>query len=61
MHSAGMAVTSVPTSIEARSIAALRLYQETVRLLHPHLLPEQRKTVDVLTTLVDQILDENIP
>src|SRR5712692_6266250 len=33
MQAAGMAVNGLPLPIEARSIAALRLYQETVRLL----------------------------
>lgn len=60
MHAAGMAVDGVSTTIEARSIAAIRLYQETVRLLQPHLLPEHRETVEVLTTMVDQMLDEKI-
>jgi predicted nucleotidyltransferase len=60
MDAAGMAVGGIPNTTEARSIAALRLYQETVRLLQPHLLPEHRETIEVLTTLVDQMLDEKI-
>jgi predicted nucleotidyltransferase len=60
MHAAGMAPDGVPNTIEARSIAVLRLYQETVRLLHSHLLPEHRETVEVLTNMVDQILNEKI-
>lgn len=61
MHAAGMPVDGLPSSIEARGIAVLRLYQETVRLLHPHLLPEHRKTIDVLMNMIDQILEEKIP
>lgn len=60
MHAAGIGVDDVPNTIEARSIAALRLYQETVRLLHSHLLPEHRETVEVLTTMVDQMLDKKV-
>ncbi len=57
---AGIAVDGMPNTVEVRSIAALRLYQETVRLLQPHLLPEHRETVEVLMIMVDQVLDEKI-
>jgi predicted nucleotidyltransferase len=60
MHAAGMATDGVSNTIEARSIAAIQLYQETVRLLHPHLLPEHRKTVEVLMNMIDQMLNEKI-
>ena len=60
MQAAGIAVGSLSPSLEARGIAALRLYQETVRLLSPHLLPEHRETVEVLVNMVDQRLDEQI-
>ncbi len=60
MDATGMAVGGIPNTMEARSIAALRLYQETARLPQPHLLPEHREMVEVLTTLVDQMLEEKI-
>lgn len=60
MHAAGLVVDGVPNTIEARSIAALRLYQETVRLLQPHLLLEHRETVKILMSVVDYTLDEKI-
>lgn len=61
MQAAGVAIDGISTSVEARSIAALRLYQETVRLLRPHLLPEHRETVEVLMNMVDLQLDEQVP
>ncbi|HYU72573.1 MAG TPA: hypothetical protein VEL31_07820 [Ktedonobacteraceae bacterium] len=51
---------ALPNTMEARSIAALRLYQETVRLLQPHLLPEYRETVEVLMNIIDRRLDEKV-
>jgi len=60
MQAAGIAVDGLPPSIEARSIAALRLYQETVSELFPHLLPEHRETVEVLMNMIDQRLDEKV-
>jgi predicted nucleotidyltransferase len=60
MHAAGIPHDGVSNTIEARSIAALRLYQETVRFLHPYLLAEQRETVDVLMNRIDQMLQEKI-
>lgn len=60
MHAAGVVVDGAPSTIEARGRAALQLYRETVRLLHPHLLPEHRETVEVLMTIVNQRLDTKI-
>lgn len=47
-------------SLEQRGIAALRLYQETVRLLGPHLLPDHLQTIEPLMGMIDQILHKNI-
>jgi predicted nucleotidyltransferase len=60
MHAAGIVADGISNTIEARSIAALRLYQETVRFLYSHLLTEHRETVEVLMTMIDQMLDEKI-
>jgi predicted nucleotidyltransferase len=58
MHAAGVPLHEESLDLEARSQAALRLYQETVRLLYPALLTEHRETIDVLLGMVDQQLDE---
>lgn len=60
MQAAGVPIHEEASSIEARSIAALRLYQETVRLLQPVLHPEHRETIEVLLRMVDQCLDEQV-
>ncbi len=60
MQAAGIGSDGLPSPIEARSIAAIRLYQETVQLLQPYLLSEQRETVEGLLRMVDQIVDEKI-
>lgn len=60
MQAAGIAIEGAPSTIEARGLAALQLYRETARLLHPHLLPEHRETVEILMTIVDQRLDTKI-
>jgi predicted nucleotidyltransferase len=60
MLAAGIAAEGVSTALEARSIAALLLYKETVRLLHSSFLPEHNETIEILLKMVDQILDEKI-
>jgi predicted nucleotidyltransferase len=40
--------------VEARGIAALRLYQETVRLLHAALQPEDRDVIDQAIQVIEQ-------
>ena len=50
--------TSPP--LEQRGIAALRLYQETVRLLRPHLLPDHLQTVEPLMGTINQVLHKKI-
>jgi predicted nucleotidyltransferase len=39
--------------VEARGLAALRLYQETVRLLHAALLPEDRKVIEQTLQVIE--------
>jgi predicted nucleotidyltransferase len=60
MHAAGVPLSGESLALEARSRAAIRLYQETVRLLQRALLPEHQETIDVLLRMVDQQLDEQI-
>ncbi len=60
MQAAGVALHGEPTTIEARAIAALRLYQETIRLLQPALLAEHQETIKDLLRRVDQRLNEQI-
>jgi predicted nucleotidyltransferase len=58
MHAAGAPLHEESLALDARSRAAIRLYQETVRLLQSALVPEHRTTIDVLLRLVDQQLHE---
>lgn len=60
MQAAGVAPQREPLSLEQRARAALRLYQETVRLLRPCLLEEHRETITTLLHLVDAFLEEKI-
>lgn len=60
MHAAGAPLHGESLALEARSRAALRLYQETVRLLQHALLPEHQATIEVLLRVVDQQLDEQV-
>ncbi|HEU5381729.1 MAG TPA: nucleotidyltransferase domain-containing protein [Ktedonobacteraceae bacterium] len=60
MQAAGVALHGEATTIEARGIAALRLYEETVRLLQPALLPEHWETIKGLLHVVNQRLNEPI-
>lgn len=48
-------------SLKTRGIAALRVYQETIRLLRPHLLPEHMKTIEPLLGMIDEGVKETIP
>lgn len=48
-------------SLEARGVAALRLYQETVHLLRPCFSPEHFETIETLLKVVDQTLHEEVP
>lgn len=43
-------------TIEKKGVAALRLYQETVQLLQPSLLPEHRKVIEQSMRVVEQVL-----
>jgi len=45
------------TSIEARAVAALRMYQETVTLLRAAIQPDHRPVVEQATDLIDNALD----
>jgi hypothetical protein len=54
-QAAGIDPTIVP-SIENRSIAALALYQETVRLLQPYLSAEHWKTIEPLLSTIDKMI-----
>jgi hypothetical protein len=47
-------------SIEKRGIAALHLYQETVQLLRPALLPEHLETIELLLERIDAVLNKKI-
>jgi predicted nucleotidyltransferase len=59
MRAAGVAPNGVVSdSIEQRGIAALCLYQETVRLLRSHFSPEHLETIETLIDMIDQVLDE---
>ncbi len=58
MHAAGAPLHEESLVLEARSRAAIRLYQETVRLLQSALVPEHRTTIDLLLRMVDQQRDE---
>jgi predicted nucleotidyltransferase len=49
-----------PPSLEQRGLAALRLYQETVRLLESHLLPDHLQTIEPLVNMINQVLHKNI-
>ena len=49
------------TSIEARAMAALRMYQETVRLLRATIQPEYQVVVDQAADLIDTALDQLRP
>lgn len=51
---------AVSDSLEQRGIAALRLYQETVRLLRSHFSSEHLQTIETLMDMVDQVLHEEI-
>jgi predicted nucleotidyltransferase len=57
LRAAGIA-SNPPPSIENRSIAALRLYQETVRLLHPAFDLEQREVVEQAVQVIEQALSQ---
>lgn len=60
MHAAGAPLHEESLDLKDRSRAALRLYQETVRLLQPALLAEHRETIDVLLGIMNQQLNEQI-
>jgi predicted nucleotidyltransferase len=56
---AGIAASGgVLPSIEERGMAALRLYQATVQLLHPHLSTEHLATIEPLVGMIDRGLSE---
>jgi predicted nucleotidyltransferase len=47
-----------PRSLERRGLAALRLYQETIYLLRPHLVLEHMETIDPLLFMIDECVKE---
>jgi predicted nucleotidyltransferase len=51
----------MPISLKTRGIAVLHLYQETIRLLRPHLLPEHMETIEPLLGMIDEGMEETIP
>jgi predicted nucleotidyltransferase len=55
LRAAGIA-SNPPPSIENRSIAAPRLYQETIRLLQPYLHPEHKEVIEPLMDIIEQTL-----
>lgn len=59
MRAAGIVPNeTISDSIEQRGIAALHLYQETVRLLRSHFSAEHLETIETLMDMVDQALKE---
>jgi len=50
----------MPISLKTRGIAALHVYQETIRLLRPHLLPEHIETIEPLPGMIDEGVEETI-
>jgi predicted nucleotidyltransferase len=61
MQAAGVAPgEAVRDSLEQRGIAALRLYQETVRLLRSSFSAEHLQTIETLMDMVDQVFREQI-
>jgi predicted nucleotidyltransferase len=50
-----------PSSIKRRGLAALRLYQETIYLLRPHLPLEYMETIEPLLRMIDEGVKEEIP
>ena len=49
-----------PKSLRRRGIAALRLYQETIHLLQPHLSHEYLETIEPLLGMIDEEMEEEI-
>ena len=57
LRTAGITMKMVATSsMEERGIAALHLYEETARLLQPHILPEQWKVIYGVLQVIKQTL-----
>ncbi len=57
----GVEIDTIPaaTSLEARGIAALRLYQETVQFLRPHLNPMHREVIEHSLIVIENALQAN--
>ncbi len=56
MSVVGESIEVPSLTIEKKGVAALRLYQETVQLLQPSLLPEHRKVIEQSMRVVEQVL-----
>ena len=60
LEAAGSPSYGSQLSLEARGIAAFRLYQETVHLLRPCFSSEHLETIETLLKVVNQTLHEDI-
>ena len=61
MEAAGVSESEKTSlSLRRRGIAAIRLYQETIHLLQPHLSLESKKTIEPLLHMIDECMKEEI-